>query len=138
MEILDEYADYDLKTLVRAFLEIKNFNKVEDVQIVGKSGQEYQLDFLLSRQDQVDGDYFRPQVGETGIIVKDYGKSAGADVITKAEKIGVDCGFDKITVVSNFFGGIARSLANRTGKVITITRGELVSILRTYGVTLDA
>lgn len=136
MENLDDYSRYELRELFRAFLGIKNIEKIEKVTLTGNSGQDHKFDFLLT-QKEINADFFKPGIGETGVIVKDYRKPAGSDLITKTEKMGKDCGFGKIMLCSNSFSTSAKSLAERS-KVMTLSRGQLVSILRQYSVNMDS
>ncbi|MHA1967053.1 MAG: restriction endonuclease, partial [Candidatus Hodarchaeales archaeon] len=70
--------------------------------------------------------------GKIGVIVKDWARSCGYNVILEAERLQKTSGLNKVMVVANQFSGTARELAEKLG-ILTLTNGELISIKSMYG-----
>lgn len=64
-----------------------------------------------------------------GVIIKDWKRAVGVDIIIRAEKIMKNSRFlSQILVVTNYFSDPARSLAERI-RIILLTRSDLIHIL---------
>lgn len=126
-EYKDKYTEMNLKQLAVAFLERHNFKYNKMILKEGRlSGTEHTLDFLITGQK---GKEFESSI-KTGLIVKDYRKSAGSDAVCQVERLLKDLTPDvnQVILLANEFSVPARNLAERCG-VPTISRGELISML---------
>lgn len=65
------------------------------------------------------------------MLIKDWARSCGYNVILEAERVQELTGLAKIMVVANRFSTTARELAKRIG-IVTLTNGELVSIRKIH------
>lgn len=64
-----------------------------------------------------------------GVIIKDWKRAVGVDIIIRAEKIMKNNRFlSKMLVVTNFFSDPARSLAEKIS-IFLLTRNDLIRIL---------
>ena len=122
----DKYSDMKLKDLAIEFLERHNFKYNSGILQEGRlSGAEHKLDFLITGQEGKDIKNIK-----TGMIIKDYRKSTGADAVCQVERLIKDLtpNINQIILLANEFSVPARNLAERCG-VPTISRGELISML---------
>ena len=126
MNYSDKFSSMKLKELAIEFLERHNFNYNENKSTTGKSKLDQKIDFIITGQK---GKELEDSV-KTGLIVKDYRKSTGADTICQIERLLKDLAPDikQIILLANEFSVPARNLAERCG-VPTISRGELISML---------
>lgn len=124
----DQFTEKSLRDLAIQFLNSNKFVYEEKVTHEGNSGQEHRLDFIIRGQGkQAKAANDSPK---TGIILRDYRKSLGADGICSVERLLRDCpDVTKVVVMANDFSVPARNLAERCG-VPVISRGELVSMLK--------
>ncbi len=64
-----------------------------------------------------------------GVIIKDWNRAVGVDIIIRAEKIMKNNRFlSKMLVVTNLFSDPARSLAEKI-RIFLLTRNDLIRIL---------
>ena len=123
----DKYTNMKLKDLAIEFLERHNFKYNKMITQEGRlSGTEHHLDFLITGQEGKD---FENPI-KTGMIIKDYRKSTGADAVCQVERLIKDLtpNINQVILLANEFSVPARNLAERCG-VPTISRGELISML---------
>ncbi|MFW9854235.1 MAG: restriction endonuclease [Candidatus Thorarchaeota archaeon] len=118
----------DLTKLTRDFLKFREFDFVEDQHITGKNEKPIRLSFLINgtNNPSISG-----EVGKIGVLVKDWARSCGYNVILEAERVQELTGLAKVMVVANRFSATARELAKRIG-IVTLTNGELVSIRKIH------
>ncbi|MHA2298615.1 MAG: hypothetical protein ACXAEU_10510 [Candidatus Hodarchaeales archaeon] len=127
----DNLNDKPLKDLTSYFFNWRQFNIMKNELISGMTGEDHSFDFIIS-----GGKNESPAVGRSiGVMVLDYRKHCGTDSVIKAEKAGKDCDLAKMMVISNGFSSSAQAMAKRAG-ILTLSRGELVSILRIHGADL--
>ena len=121
----DKYTNMSLNELAITFLNRHNF-KYSKIESNGLKTRESKLNFLITGQKGKDLE----NPVKTGLIVKDYKKSTGADTICQVERLTKELGQDvnQIILLANEFSVPARNLAERCG-VPTISRGELISML---------
>jgi len=118
-----------LKDLTNYFFNWRRFNIMQNEVISGMTGEDHEFDFVISGSEEKK----IPLSGRSiGVMVLDYRKHCGTDSVIKAEKLGKDCDLGKMMVVSNGFSSSAQAMARRAG-ILTLSRGELVSILRIHG-----
>ena len=119
--------DFELTTLVRDFLDFRNFDFQSNVTIIGKNDRELSFSYL------VDGSRDKTNFsGKIGVLVKDWSRSCGYNVIIEAERLQENAPtLSKVMVVANQFSGTARELAEKLG-ILTLTKGELISIREIY------
>ncbi|MHA1228326.1 MAG: restriction endonuclease [Candidatus Hodarchaeales archaeon] len=117
--------DPDLHSLVKDFLRFRNLEFSSNVMITGRNDKELNFTYL------VRGNKDSGELGEIGIIVKDWSRSCGYNVILEAERLQENATISKVMVVANQFSGTARELAEKLG-IITLTKGELISIREIY------
>ncbi|MHA1975039.1 MAG: restriction endonuclease [Candidatus Hodarchaeales archaeon] len=115
----------DLHSLVKDFLRFRNLEFSSNVMITGRNDKELNFTYL------VKGNTNSGELGEIGIIIKDWSRSCGYNVILEAERLQENATISKVMVVANQFSGTARELAEKLG-IITLTRGELISIREIY------
>lgn len=123
----DKYTQMNLKELAIEFLDRHNFKYDKTIVHEGRlSGTEHKIDFLITGQE---GKKFETPI-KTGLIVKDYRKSTGADAVCQVERLIKDLSPDinQVILLANEFSVPALNLAERCG-VPTISRGELISML---------
>ncbi|MHA2365048.1 MAG: restriction endonuclease [Candidatus Hodarchaeales archaeon] len=121
----DRFTDMELRELAIEFLNLHDFDYHENLKTSGISGQDHKIDIMITGQkNQIEEQHI-----STGIILRDYRKSVGADGICQAERLLKDCSeIKKIVIMANEFSVPARNLAERCGLPV-ISRGELVSML---------
>ncbi len=122
----EKFIDAKLQQLALEFLEKKNFLIEKDKELIGVSGQEHKLSFYIS------GKIGSQDKFASGIVILDYGKSIGTDVINKYDRISKDLkmSVNKLILVSNDFSVPAKNMAEKAN-LFLLSRGELVSILLT-------
>ncbi|MFX0084610.1 MAG: restriction endonuclease [Candidatus Hodarchaeota archaeon] len=118
----------NLNTLVKEFLSFRKFDFESNVIIRGKNDKTVEFSYLVhgTTDNQTN------LSGKIGVIVKDWARSCGYNVILEAERLQESSGLSKVMVVANQFSGTARELAEKLG-IITLTNGELISIKSMYG-----
>lgn len=125
---VDENFDHIcLRDLARRFFEWKSFGVRETIPLQGNSGA-YEFDFLLSQKDELPSDV----LAEFGVLVKDWARTCGVNVILQFEHIMEDVrpAVHQGMLIANQFSSSARALADKAG-LLLLSRGELVSIYRT-------
>lgn len=79
-----------------------------------------QVDLVIKNGDENDS---------IGVIIKDWKRAVGVDIIIRAEKIMKNHRvLSKMLVVTNIFSDPARSLAERI-RILLLTRNDLIEIL---------
>ena len=64
-----------------------------------------------------------------GVIIKDWKRAVGVDIIIRAEKVMKNTRFlSKMLIVTNYFSDPARSLAEKI-RIFLLTRNDLIQIL---------
>lgn len=118
----------DLNKLVKEFLSFRKFDFESNVLIRGKNDKKIKFTYLVhgTTDEQID------LGGKIGVIVKDWSRSCGYNVILEAERLQESAGLSKVMVVANQFSGTAKELAEKLG-ILTLTNGELISIKSMYG-----
>ena len=122
----DKYTDAKLQRLALEFLENKNLIIEKDKILNGVSGKDFIIAFLIQGKSSSNDRL------STAVIVLDYAKSIGTDVINKYGHIYKDLShiINKLVIIGNEFSIPARSIAEKTG-LLLLSRGELVSLLLT-------
>lgn len=121
-------TELELNNLVRDFLRFRQFDFDSNVTIRAKNDKEVQFSYLVHRSKDNNTDFS----GKIGVIVKDWDRSCGYNVILEAERLQTSTpGLAKVMVCANQFSATARELAEKLG-VLTLTNGELVSIREMY------
>jgi hypothetical protein len=122
----EKFIDAKLQQLALEFLEKKNFLIEKDKTLVGLTGQDYKVSFHIM------GKMGSEERFSTAIVVLDYGKSIGTDVINKYDRVCKDLkmSINKLILVSNDFSVPAKNMAEKAN-LFLLSRGELVSILLT-------
>ncbi|MFX0181464.1 MAG: hypothetical protein ACFE95_00175 [Candidatus Hodarchaeota archaeon] len=111
---------------VQYFLQFRGYEIHEQVILQGKFNQEYNFNYVFWVENSSN------ENSCIGVIIKDWKRSCGFDIILQAERILNEVtGITRIMVIAHRFSGAAQTLADRIG-IITLTSGELVSIFRTY------
>ncbi len=78
------------------------------------------IDLIIQNGDENEG---------IGVIIKDWKRAVGVDIIIRAEKIMKNHRFlSKMLVVTNLFSDPARSLAEKI-RIFLLTRNDLIQIL---------
>jgi hypothetical protein len=95
--------------------------------ITGQNDKSINFSYLIHSSKNTNVDLG----GKIGIIVKNWSRSCGYNVILEAERLQEDTGLAKIMVVANRFSTTAKELAEKLG-IITLTNGELISIRGMY------
>ncbi|MFX0115022.1 MAG: restriction endonuclease [Candidatus Hodarchaeota archaeon] len=116
-----------LRELARGFFEWKSFGVRESIPLQGNSGA-YEFDFLLSQR----GEQVSESLADLGVLVKDWARTCGVNVILQFEHIMKDVSpaVHQGMLIANQFSSSARALAEKAG-LLLLSRGELVSIYRT-------
>ncbi|MFX0122791.1 MAG: restriction endonuclease [Candidatus Hodarchaeota archaeon] len=79
-----------------------------------------EIDLVIQNGDENEG---------IGVIIKDWKRAVGVDIIIRAEKVMKNTRFlSKMLVVTNYFSDPARSLAERI-RIFLLTRNDLIRIL---------
>ena len=100
----------------------------ENVVLRGINDKQVEFSYLIHSSTNTNVDIG----GKIGIIVKDWARSCGYNVILEAERLQANTpGLAKIMVVANRFSATARELAEKLG-ILTLTNGELISIRSMY------
>ncbi len=115
-----------LKTQTRGFFKRRNLGKdlttEEDVTIYGTSGEEYEVDFLLTTSKPSN-------CQRVAVLVRDYKGPAKVTNVHQAAHLQNDCReIDKVLLVSNKISGPAKNLAKRSG-IQTLSRDEILAIM---------
>ena len=119
--------ELELNNLVKDFLRFRQFDFDSNVTLRGKNDREFQFSYLVHRSKDKNIDIG----GRIGVIVKDWSRSCGYNVILEAERLQMSTGLSKVMVCANQFSATARELAEKLG-ILTLTNGELVSIRKMY------
>lgn len=120
----DKYTDAKLQRLALEFLENKNLIIEKEKVLNGISGQSYKVAF------HIQGKSSSNMRLSTAVVVLDYGKSIGTDIINKYDHIKQDLShiINKLVIIGNEFSTPARSIAEKSG-LLLLSRGELISLL---------
>lgn len=79
-----------------------------------------QIDLIIQNGEENEG---------IGVIIKDWKRAVGVDIIIRAEKIMKNSRvLSKMLIVTNLFSDPARSLAERI-RIFLLTRNDLIRIL---------
>ncbi|MHA2175062.1 MAG: hypothetical protein ACXACP_10465 [Candidatus Hodarchaeales archaeon] len=120
--------EQELDGLVQAFLGFRKFKYHGDIKLRGRNEKNVSFSYLVHGSTD-------PHVnlgGNIGVIVKDWSRSCGYNCILEAERLQSNSpGVSRVMVVANQFSSTARELAEKLG-VLTLTKGELVSIQNMY------
>ena len=65
---------------------------------------------------------------EIGVLIRDWKRSVGVDVLIKTDQIAEATGIKKIMVLGNMFSANARTFAKSRG-ILLLSRSDLVSML---------
>ncbi len=127
MQTDDNLDQVSLRDLARGFFEWKSFGVKESIPLQGNSGA-YEFDFLISQQGKSTPNSF----AEFGVLVKDWARTCGVNVILQFEHIVKDVhpAVHQGMLIANQFSSCARALAEKAG-LLLLSRGELISIYRT-------
>ena len=118
----------ELDGLVQSFLGFRKFKYQENVSVRGKNDKNVSFSYYVHGSTDPN----IPLGGNIGVIVKDWARSCGYNCILEAERLqGNTPGLTRVMVVGNQFSSTARELAEKLG-ILTLTKGELVSIQAMY------
>lgn len=118
------YIDHlDLRGKVEYLLkhhqDFMRFKIVENAKIQGFHDKEFFYDYILVNKKEKN---------TIGILIKDWKRPCGYQIILKAEKFLKESGLNKVMVISNTFSEVARTWAKKLS-IITLSDGEIGSIL---------
>lgn len=116
----------NLRDLALKWLNKPNFLIKQNQILEGRSGEEYNLDFVVFPNSPEKFEHADNQE-KLVVTVADLRKSAGTDVIRKIDLTRQDLRL-KMLLISNKFSVQARSLASRAD-VLLMSRSELESCL---------
>ncbi len=137
MLILEDILTMPLEEMLRVYLEAKGFTYLEKVTFYGSDGHSHLVDFFLpdpKPQPVVvslrDGTTSVRVVHSGAVImVKDWKRSIGTNVILQAERLREQVPeIRKVMILCNYAGEIALRLAERL-HVFVVTRDELIRVL---------
>jgi hypothetical protein len=105
--------------LLTHYHDFNQFKIVKDAELLGQYDKKYFFDYVLVNER-----------GENviGILIKDWNRSCGYQIILSAEKSQKESGIGKVVVVSNSFSEVARSWGRKLD-ITTLSDGEIGSIL---------
>jgi hypothetical protein len=82
--------------------------------------EEGKIDLIIQNGNENEG---------IGVIIKDWKRAVGVDIVIRAEKIMKNHRFiTKILIITNYFSDPARSLAEKI-RIFLLTRNDLIRIL---------
>lgn len=109
-----------LKELVIEYFQRRGMSHSTD-----STSTSFPIDLFISRPGETKG---------LGIILKDWKRAVGVDVLIKAERIMKSTSkIDKVLIVANLFSSPARSLAERV-RMFLLTRDDLKRMLSSESV----
>jgi hypothetical protein len=111
--------NYQLLGLEELTLEYcRQRNLIVDRSLLNQKDKPF--DLIIQNGDENEG---------IGVIIKDWNRAVGVDIIIRAEKIMKNNRFlSKMLVVTNLFSDPARSLAEKI-RIFLLTRNDLIRIL---------
>jgi len=126
--LLENIHTIPLKKLAKIYLEKllensgKKFEIFEDVERVTLDGKrKTKFDFIIK-------DY---TTGETiGVIVKDWKRPIGVNVVLKAERDVEDCGLSYGILIGSEFSGVVEG--REFNNLILVSRGVIISNLQSF------
>ncbi|MFX1286112.1 MAG: hypothetical protein ACFFB5_20880 [Promethearchaeota archaeon] len=105
--------------LLKHHQDFKRFKIVKDAELQGQYDKKYFFDYILVNEQEQN---------IIGILIKDWERSCGYQIILNAEKYQKECNLSKVIVMSNTFSEVARSWSKKLN-IITLSDGEIGSIL---------
>ncbi|MFX0090602.1 MAG: restriction endonuclease [Candidatus Hodarchaeota archaeon] len=123
-----------LKELVNRFLKAVDVAWTEDQSFYGRSGQERKVEYFVPENafavDEASKHVFPKGIG---LIVKEWNRSVGYNVVQAASEAERDCSeIEKIFLVSQDFSTSARDWAKKSG-VTLISRDDLIAVNKKLG-----
>jgi len=111
-----------LTELVKKFWRLKGFLVEKDFKLRGINGDTYTFPYVLRKTSGTKS------TEEIGVLVRDWKRSVGVDVLIKSDQLAEATGIEKIMVVGNRFSANARNFAQARG-ILLLSRSELMSLL---------
>ncbi len=105
--------------LLKHYQVFKQFKIVKEAELQGRYDKKYFFDYILVNEQGKNA---------IGILIKDWNRSCGYQIILSAEKLQKESGIGKVVVVSNSFSEVARSWGKKLN-IATLSDGEIGSIL---------
>lgn len=139
MLVLEDILSMSLKELLRTYLERNNYTYLEKVTFQGADGQSHAIDFFLPDPkpqpvvvtNQAGMTTVRVIHSGAGILVRDWKRSVGTNVVLQAERIREQVlEVRKMMILCNYVGELALKLAERL-HVFVVTKDELIRVLST-------
>lgn len=122
-----------LESITRKFFQVKGFIIREKVRLRGKSSQNHEFNMLLSQSGDKGSNAGNPEDIGYGVLIKDWKRSIGVNVIIKFDQMIEDVGLEGGIIVGNDFSANAQNFAKKCG-IVSYSRGELVSLLRSWNI----
>ncbi len=137
MLVLEDILTMSLKDLLRMYLERNGFTYLEKVKFQGMNGQTHELDFFLPDPEpqplvvtnRSGMTTVRVMHAGAGILVRDWKRSIGTNVVLQAERIREQVPeVRKMMILCNYAGDLALKLAERV-HVFVVIKDELIRVL---------
>ena len=117
------FKNMDLKTLAKMYLErflSKSGKQFKIVEVNEDSKMKKYLDFVI----------LVPSTGERiGVLVKDWKKSVGVDVIIRFSRVLRELNFTMGIIIANRFSDLAMDRLKRSHEIVPLTRSQIITDL---------
>ena len=110
-----------LRELAEEFWRRKGFLVEKTVAMRGINGDTYTFAYVLRKPSN------HASNEEIGVLVRDWKRSVGVDVLIKTDQIAETTGLKKIMVLANRFSANARTYA-KSRSILLLSRSELISL----------
>jgi hypothetical protein len=110
-----------LTELAEEFWRRKGFLVEKKVALRGINGDTYTFAYVLKKPASHTSNE------EIGVLVRDWKRSVGVDVLIKTDQIAEVTGIKKIMVLANMFSANARTYA-KSRSILLLSRSELISL----------
>lgn len=111
-----------LPRLAEKLWHMQGFSIEENYEKRGINGDSYKFDYVLRKHSK------SKSTEEIGVLVRDWKRSVGVDVLIKIDQIAETTGMKQIMVLGNMFSANARTFAKSRG-IILLVRSDLISML---------
>ena len=110
-----------LTELAEQFWRRKGFLVEKEIAMRGINGDTYTFSYVLRKRSN-DGSNEK-----IGVLVRDWKRSIGVDILIKTDQIAEATGIEKIMVLGNMFSANARNYA-KSRSILLLSRSELISL----------
>jgi len=110
-----------LKKLAEEYWRRKGYLVKKKVAMRGINGDTYTFSYVLRKTSNHTSNE------EIGVLVRDWKRSVGVDVLIKTDQIAEATGIKKIMVLANMFSANARNYA-KSRSILLLSRSELISL----------